>query len=267
LPHIKDWYARYGKSGLVVVGVHSPEFPFEGIVSNVAAAISQWGIRYPVALDPKYATWNAYNNQYWPAEYLLDAQGHIRYTSFGEGDYSRTERAIRQLLADAGKQVTAAQGRVPDTTPNAALTPETYVGSERISGFASPEHIVPGAAQSFTTPTSLPSDQFALSGQWRIDAGDATTLRTGDSLDFTVTASKVFVIFAPHRAADTVRVLLDGRPVVAGKNAGSDVRDGKVTVRMDNLYNVIDLRGRVETHRLRLVFDTAGTGVYSFTFG
>jgi cytochrome c biogenesis protein CcdA/thiol-disulfide isomerase/thioredoxin len=267
LPHIKDWYARYGKSGLVVIGVHSPEFPFEGIASNVAAAIKQWGISYPVALDPKYATWNAYNNQYWPAEYLLDAQGNVRYTSFGEGDYDKTERAFRQLLADAGKQVTVTAGQVPDTTPANVMTPETYVGSERISGFASPEQIVPDAVQTFTTPATLPSDQFALAGSWRVGTGAATALRAGDSLDFTVTASKVFVIFAPRQAADTVRVLLDGKQVVTGKNAGADVRDGKVTVRMDNLYNVVDLGGRGETHRLRLVFETAGTEVYSFTFG
>lgn len=267
LPHLEDWYARYHSAGLEVVGVHSPEFAFEGIPANVAAAIRQWGIPYPVALDPAYATWNAYQNEYWPAEYLIDAQGHVRYTSFGEGDYDKTERAIRQLLADADHPVKVAIGHVADTTPTYQMTPETYVGSERMSNFASPQTVVPGQAQDFTTPAALPSDQFALAGRWQVNAQEATALRAGDSLDFTVTADKVFVIFAPPGPQAKVRVYLDGAPVTAGSKAGADVHGGEVRVGMDNLYNVIDLHGPVETHRLRLVFETPGTQVYSFTFG
>jgi cytochrome c biogenesis protein CcdA/thiol-disulfide isomerase/thioredoxin len=267
LPHVKDWYARYGDDGLVVIGVHTPEFPFESIPANVAAAIRQWGITYPVALDPAYKTWNAYNNEYWPAEYLIDAQGHIRYTSFGEGDYGQTEQAIRQLLADAHHPVHAAPGDVPDTTPTYQTTPETYMGAEQISNFDSPQPVMSGVAQDFTTPSALPPDQFALAGPWRIDARYATALRAGDSLDFTVTAAKVFVIFAPPGDNGQVRVLLDGRPVQEGRNAGSDVHNGVVRITRDNLYNVVDLHGNVGTHRLQLVFETTGTQVYSFTFG
>jgi thiol-disulfide isomerase/thioredoxin len=267
LPHVKDWYARYRDDGLVVVGVHSPEFPFEGIPANVAAAIHQWGITYPVALDPAYQTWNAYSNQYWPAEYLIDAQGTIRYTSFGEGDYDQTERVIRQLLADAHHSVHVEPGDVPDVTPTYQMTPETYVGAERMSNFDSPEQVTPGKEQDFTTPAMLPGNSFAFAGRWRVDAQSATALRVGDSLDFTVTAARVFVIFAPHGATDRVRVYLDGKPVVTGRNAGSDVHAGVVRVTMDNLYNVVDLRGNVDTHHLRLVFETAGTQVFSFTFG
>jgi thiol-disulfide isomerase/thioredoxin len=267
LPHIKDWYARYRADGLVVVGVHSPEFPFEGIPANVAAAIHQWGITYPVALDPAYGTWNAYNNEYWPAEYLIDAQGTIRYTSFGEGDYARTDRVIRQLLADARHPAHVAPGDVPDTTPTYQMTPETYVGADRLSNFDSPESITPGRAQDFTIPATLPANQFALAGPWRVDAQSATALRAGDRLDFTVTAGKVYVIFAPRGTDDRVRVFLDGKQVVAGQDAGADTHGGVVRVAMDNLYNVVDLHGGVGIHRLRLVFETAGTQVYSFTFG
>jgi cytochrome c biogenesis protein CcdA/thiol-disulfide isomerase/thioredoxin len=267
LPHVKDWYARYRDDGLVVVGVHSPEFPFEGIPANVAAAIHQWGITYPVALDPAYKTWNAYNNEYWPAEYVVDAQGAIRYTSFGEGDYGQTERVIRQLLADAHHPAHVAPGEVPDVTPTYMMTPETYVGAERMSNFDSPEQVTPGKEQDFTTPATLPANSFAFAGRWRVDAQSATTLRVGDSLDFTVTAARVFVIFAPHGAVDRVRVFLDGKPVVEGRTAGSDVHAGVVQVTMDNLYNVVDLHGNEDTHRLRLVFESAGTQVYSFTFG
>ncbi len=269
LPHVKDWYTRYRGDGLEVIGVHSPEFPFEAVPANVASAIHQWDISYPVALDPAYGTWNAYNNQYWPAEYLIDAQGAIRYTSFGEGDYGRTEQVIRQLLADARHAVQVAAGDVPDMTPAYAMTPETYVGSDRIGNFASPESLKPGTAEDFTVPPSLLPDQFAFSGRWRVDAQSATALRAGDSLEFTVTAAKVFVIFAPrgNGTGDRVQVFLDGKPAAAGRNAGGDVHGGAVTVSMDNLYNVVDLHGMVGTHRLRLVFQTAGTQVYSFTFG
>jgi thiol-disulfide isomerase/thioredoxin len=267
LPHVKDWYARYHQSGFEVVGVHSPEFPFEAIPSNVSAAIAEWGIRYPVALDPNYRTWNAYKNEYWPAEYVVDARGVIRYTSFGEGDYARTEQVIRQLLTDAGKHPTVPTGDVPDTTPSVAITAETYAGSDRISNFASPQPVIPNAARLFTTPASLPYGQFALAGLWRVGPREATALRAGDSLDFIVSASKVYVIFAPSQRAAKVRVLLDGKPVVPLENAGKDVHNGVVTVHLDNLYNVVDLGDRVEAHRLRLVFETAGTQVYSFTFG
>jgi hypothetical protein len=141
------------------------------------------------------------------------------------------------------------------------------VGTERMSNFASPEQVMPGRAQDFTTPRTLPPDQFALAGRWRVDAQSATALRTGDSLDFTVTASRVFVIFAPRDTGDRVRVFLDGKPVAAGRDAGADVHGGVVRVPMDNLYNVVDLRGTLGTHHLRLVFESAGTQVYSFTFG
>jgi thiol-disulfide isomerase/thioredoxin len=267
LPHLKDWYARYHRDGFYIVGVHSPEFAFEGIASNVAAAIRQWGIPYPVALDPQYGTWTAYNNQYWPAEYVIDAQGDIVYTSFGEGEYAHTERVIRQLLADAGHGVSVKAGTVPDLTPTYPTTAETYVGSERTSGFSSPQQLVPGTAQDFTTPQTLYAGQYALSGRWRVEPQEATALRAGDSLDFTLTADKVFVIFAPAKGTARVRVLLDGRPVDDRKNAGADVRHGIVRVDMDNLYSVVDLHGPIQTHRLRLIFDTPGMQVYSFTFG
>jgi cytochrome c biogenesis protein CcdA/thiol-disulfide isomerase/thioredoxin len=267
LPHLKDWYARYKSDGLEIVGVHSPEFAFEGVPANLAAAIRQWSIPYPVALDPAYATWNAYRNEYWPAEYLIDAQGHIRYTSFGEGDYSKTESAIRQLLADANHPVKMAAGKVADTTPTYQMTPETYINSERMTNFASPQTVNPGQAQVFTIPSTLPADQFGLAGRWQVNGQESTALDAGDSLDFTVTADKVFVIFAPPGPQAKVRVSIDGAPVKPGVTAGADVQGGEVTVNMDNLYNVVDLHGPVQTHRVHLVFETPGTQVYSFTFG
>jgi hypothetical protein len=267
LPHLNGWYERYRRLGFVIVGVHTPEFAFEAVPSNVAAAIRQLHIAFPVALDPHYATWNAYNNQYWPADYLIDARGVIRYTAFGEGEYDKTEAAIQQLLRDAGRQFSMPLATTPDLTPNHAQTPETYVGSDRMSNFASPQAVHPGRVQDFTTPATLAPDSFALAGRWEINPSEATVMRAGASLDFAVTGSKVFVVLSPRGRDDHVRVLLDGKPVTAGKTAGADVRNGIVHVGMDNLYNVIDLQGKVESHRLRLIFETPGTQVYSFTFG
>ncbi|GAC1395430.1 MAG: hypothetical protein NVSMB65_14480 [Chloroflexota bacterium] len=267
LPHVIGWYARYQKLGFVVVGVHTPEFAFEGVPANVAQAIRQLHITYPVALDPRYATWNAYNNQYWPAEYLIDARGVIRHVSFGEGEYGATEQAIRRLLRDAGRPAAMPLAAAPDLTPRHPRTPETYMGSDRMSSFASPQPVTPGRVEEYTTPRLLAGDAWALAGRWRITPTQAAAVRAGDSLDFQITGSKVFVVLAPRGRDDRVRVYLDGRPPTAGTGAGADVHDGVVRVTMDNLYNVVDLGGRVESHRLRLVFETPGTAVYSFTFG
>jgi hypothetical protein len=198
---------------------------------------------------------------------VIDAQGTIRYSSFGEGDYTKTEAVIRQLLADSGRTVRSGPGHVPDTTPNAPLTPETYVGGERLSNLDPVQQVKVTMPEYFAMPATLPSNEFALGGLWLIGADTATAVRAGDMLDFRVTASKVYVIFAPPGRAATVRVFLDGRPVRSGTTAGADVRQGAVTVRMDNLYNVTDLHAPPATHRLRLVFETPGTQVYSFTFG
>src|SRR5439155_1667491 len=132
LPHLKAWYASYHKDGLVIVGVHTPEFAFEHVLSNVRAATKRYGVRYPVALDNSYDTWNAYANQYWPAEYLIDKRGHVRHAHFGEGEYPHTEQLIRTLLGVRS----AAMTKVRDTTPTELMTPETYLGAARLQRYA-----------------------------------------------------------------------------------------------------------------------------------
>lgn len=267
LPHVRDWYATYRAKGFVVIGVHTPEFSFERVPANVARATRQLGITYPVALDNAYATWQAYNNEYWPAEYLIDARGRIRHTHFGEGEYDVTERAIQALLREAGRPVASVLTGAPDLTPTHDQTPETYIGRDRMTNFASPQGVASDQARDYTTPPTLRPDSFALAGRWWVQPNAATAMRPGASLDFAVRGSKVFVVLAPHGRADRVRVLLDGQPVRSGLNVGADAPGGVVRVTMDNLYNVVDLRGKVESHRLRLIFDQPGTQVYAFTFG
>ncbi len=137
LPHVTAWYDKYKDQGLVVVGVHTPEFEFEKETDNVLSAIKKYNIHYPVAQDNNYATWNNYSNQYWPAEYLIDVNGQVRRTHFGEGEYEQTEQAIQELLKEAGKKVSASLVNMPDQTPNSQLSPETYVGSKRMQFYYS----------------------------------------------------------------------------------------------------------------------------------
>src|SRR3954471_3764430 len=162
LPHLKAWDARYRKDGLVIVGVHTPEFAFEHVPSNVRAAVKKLGVRYPVALDNQYGTWTAYHNQYWPAEYLIDRTGRLRHTHFGEGNYGETEQTIRHYLGDATEPMT----EVADTTPNHAMTPESYLGYERLDRFVGGLH--PDRFGLYEFPSQLGPDQLAYDGSWKV---------------------------------------------------------------------------------------------------
>ena len=263
-PALKAWDARYRTRGLTIVGVHTPEFAFERKAGNVERAIAQNDLRYPVAQDNAYGTWNAWGNQYWPAKYLIDAGGRVRYTHFGEGDYDETEKAIRALLAEAGQEKGLGRLTEPrtETADAGVMTPETYLGSKRAQAFlpAPPSdgtRRYPGAAE-------LPPSHFALRGTWRTSPEDSTAVR-GASLDARFTAKKVFLVMSSKdRRPRRVRVLLDGRPV-GPSQAGEDVKGGAATVRDDRLYRLVSLP-RAGEHRLSLRFERGVTG-YAFTFG
>ena len=181
LPYLKAWDARYRKDGLTIVGVHTPEFPFEREASNVQTAIDENDIRYPVVQDNEQATWNAYGNQYWPAEYFIDAQGRVRYVHFGEGEYGEKEKVIRELLAEAGRPVKGAETRVHAVAPSTTVTtPETYLGAARAERFTN-AMLSPGS-HDFTAPKALPANEFAYHGKWRISL-DSATAGAGASLD------------------------------------------------------------------------------------
>ena len=205
LPHVEAWYRMYRKDGLVVVGVHTPEFAFEHVPSNVRAAVKRLGVRYPVALDNEYGTWNAYGNQYWPAKYLIDRNGHIRYAHFGEGNYSVTEENIRSLLGE--KLASPASDRLRDLTPTGPLTPETYLGYGRIDRFTGSK-LYPDKEATYSFPPALGKDDFAYGGHWtvrvqRIVAGKDARL------ELRYYARKVYLVLGGH---GTVQVLVDGKP-------------------------------------------------------
>jgi thiol-disulfide isomerase/thioredoxin len=262
LPYLRAWDGAYRDRGLTIVGVHTPEFTFEREADNVAQAIRQNRLRYPVAQDNEYATWSAWGNQYWPAKYLIDARGRVRYAHFGEGAYEETEAAIRALLAEAGADRLGEMAEARVETASADLrTPETYLGHERAAGFL-PGPLRPGFGR-YPGVEELPPVSFALAGAWNVSAESATAVRDA-RIEARVTARKVFLVLSSAGRPRDVEVLLEGRPVTAGE-AGADVRGGRVTVSEERLYRLVSL-SRVEDRRLTLRLPPGVTG-YAFTFG
>jgi cytochrome c biogenesis protein CcdA/thiol-disulfide isomerase/thioredoxin len=263
LPYLEAWNAAYGKEGLTIVGVETPEFAFEHETSNVADAISRFGIHYPVVQDNEYGTWNAYGNEDWPADYLIDADGQVRYTAIGEGDYDQTESAIRALLAQAGYSVGAMSHPTGIVKPSEEATPETYLGTARAQGWV---HAPKTGLHDYgdSPPASLPVNEFSYSGTWKI-AGQPAEAVNGAQIDAQVQAKNVYLVLSSAgRRPRRVQVLLDGRPIPASL-AGADVHDGYVTVTDERLYTLVSLP-RNEQHRLTLRL-APGISGYSFTFG
>ncbi|HEX6667169.1 MAG TPA: cytochrome c biogenesis protein DipZ [Solirubrobacterales bacterium] len=260
-PYLKAWDERYRKDGLTIVGVHSPEFAFEKDAGNVERAIEENGIRYPVAQDNELATWFSYGNQYWPAEYFIDAEGNVRYAHFGEGEYEEKEQVIRQLLAEAGHEVggAGAGGRGIVAAPG-VTTPESYLGASRADRFANGE--IAQGLHDFSAPAGLGDNELAFRGRWRVSLESATA--AGGSLDLDFGARRVYLVLGSPDRERRVRVLLDGKPIAAA-DAGSDVKGGVVTVSDQGIYNLVDLP-RVGHHVLSLEPEAGVTG-YAFTFG
>src|SRR3954469_21264499 len=263
LPYLKAWDTKYRSRGLTIVGVHTPEFPFEKSASNVRAAIGQNGIRYPVVQDNDYGTWNAYGNQYWPAEYFIDARGRVRLAHFGEGDYSAKEQAIRELLAERGDTKLGADTRVHAEQPSPTeVTPESYLGAEKADRFANGT-IEPGTRDFGQSSGSLSLSGLRYRGRWNIGT-DSARAAPGAALDLRFRARRVFLVLGSPDRPRNVRVLLDGRPIPAALS-GSDVHGGAAAVSFQRLYRLVSLP-RVETHTLSLQFDPGVNG-YAFTFG
>ncbi len=251
LPHVKAWYDAYRKDGLVVVGVHTPEFAFEREPDNVERAVRDHAIDYPVALDPDFGTWQAWDNQYWPAKYFVDRQGRIRYAHFGEGDYEESEEIIRELLAEGGDG-SLVSDEIEDATPTGPQTPESYLGYGRIDRFIGSQ-IAPDREAEYTIPKFVPLHGLAYGGRWtveeeRIVAGEDARLR----LRFI--GSKVFLVLGTEGDRETVEATVDG------------TRVGTVKVTQDDLYTLARIPGEKGEHTLDLRL-SPGTEAYAFTFG
>lgn len=263
LPYLTQWYERYQDKGLVIIGVHTPEFEFEKKTANVADALVRYGITYPVAQDNSYGTWQAYHNRYWPAHYLIDVSGNFRQYHFGEGGYEETERAIQLLLGEAGQEI---EGDVTDNHSGDRLvpepqTPETYLGSKRMERFSSSEQVI-GTKQHFTLPKALLSDTFGFGGEWLVEQERAIAGEKA-RLQLRFQGKKVFLVMAPPATGlGTVQIVMDGKPLEKAIS-GIDVREGVVTVHEDRLYELI--QGTSGEHTLELLV-SPGVAVYAFTF-
>jgi cytochrome c biogenesis protein CcdA/thiol-disulfide isomerase/thioredoxin len=268
LPYLKAWDTTYRGQGLTIVGVETPEFSFERDASNVSDAISQFGIKYPVVQDNEMGTWNAYGNQYWPADYLIDAKGNVRYATFGEGDYAKTETAIRALLAQAGHDIAGHSHPTNVIVPSQEATPETYLGTARGQGWVTGP-IAGVHDYGAGHPGPLEVNDFAFSGTWNTAAQPVTAVAGSDAhppgIDVEFQAKNVYLVLSSTgNVPRQVQVLLDGHPIPAA-DAGADVHNGLVTVQGQRLYTLVSLphNGR---HRLSLRFAPGVTG-YAFTFG
>jgi Thioredoxin like C-terminal domain/AhpC/TSA family len=278
LPYVRAWAGRYAEQGLVVLGVHTPEFAFEHSAGNVRRAMRDLRIGYPVATDNDYAIWHAFGNLYWPALYFVDAQGRIRHHQFGEGDYEESELIIQQLLASGAgpgadhpaRSVVSVDARGVEAPAAWAdlESPENYAGYERTENFASPGGIVPGESHGYAAPVRLRLNHWALSGDWTVD-GQASTLNAAiGRIAYRFHARDLHLVMGPAAADAPVRfrVLIDGQP--PGPDHGLDVDGlGTGTVTEQRLYQLIRQRGPVAERTFEITFLDPGAQAYSFTFG
>jgi cytochrome c biogenesis protein CcdA/thiol-disulfide isomerase/thioredoxin len=272
LPYVEAWAEKYRDSGLVVIGVHAPEFAFERDVGNVRRAVRDLGVSYPVVLDNEFAIWRAYNNRYWPAHYFIDANGQVRHHHFGEGSYDDSERVIQTLLAEAGYEAPTdlvnPNGRGAAAAPGnlRARTPETYLGASRRENFVSAEQRT-GAVYTYATPQSLGSNQWGLSGAWTVDGEHAEGARAGAAIAMRFRARDLHLVLGPNANGNPVRfrVTIDGR--APGAAAGMDINAaGEGIVREQRLYQLI--RGESAGERtFRIEFLDPGVRAFAFTFG
>ena len=275
IPYVNAWYQHYKDSGLVIIGVHSPEFAFEKDSANVRQAMDKLRIAYPVALDSELAIWKAFNNRFWPAHYYVDAKGQIRGHHFGEGKYARSERTIRQLLEEAGAK------NLPDPLDDAAGTgvsaaadtanvrsPETYLGFQRAQNFLSPGSFVRNDVKVYQQPAKLSLNQWALGGRWKVAGEKAALDAAPGRIVFRFWARDLHLVLGPGSEKKPVRfkVLLDGKP--PGADHGMDIDAAGVgTVREQRLYQLIRQKGAVEEHEFTIEFLDPHVEAYSFTFG
>jgi thiol-disulfide isomerase/thioredoxin len=270
LPYITAWNEKYADQGLLIIGIHSPEFEFEKDISNVKTAVAQHGITYPVVLDNEMKTWKAFENRYWPRKYIADSEGYIRYDHIGEGDYDKTEKVIQQLLEERSKllglQTASAQSLVDleehEFTPG--QTPELYFGYNFAFGrnqLGSLEGFQPEKIVSYSLPAKMEKDHFYLEGQWK-NFEDRMRLESENGKIVLPYFAKSVNIVAANEAK--LQILLDGNPVTED-SAGYDVKDGMLQISGDRLYNVISTK-EPSLHTLTIIAER-GFDIYTFTFG
>jgi len=275
LPYVRAWADKYQNHGLLVIGVHTPEFSFERDIDNVRRATSALEIAYPVAVDSHYAVWNAFKNQYWPALYVIDSRGHVRHRQFGEGGYQDTERIIQQTLIEAGN-VDFARGLVHPSAEGAAAaadvpnlrSPETYLGYEKAERFVTPADELPNIARKYSVPSRLRLNQWALSGNWTVQAEAISLQDAGGRVVYRFHARDINLIMgaAGNGRAVRFRVGIDGQPPAAAHGVDVDA-DGSGHVSEPRMYQLIRQPGVISDRTFDIEFLDRDVNVYDFTFG
>ena len=275
LPYLKAWNEKYRTQGLVIIGVHAPEFAFEKDQHNVEQAIHELGITYPVAMDNQFAVWNAFSNKYWPAHYLIDAKGKIRHQYFGEGAYQETERMIQTLLKEAHQGVLAMNDVLVQAAGEGATaaatgrerSPETYLGYARQQNFSSPETIKQDVVAQYHISDMLKPNQWGLSGKWRIAAEAANLQQSGGAISYRFQGRDLHLVLGSQGNKPVrFKVTLDG--VEPGADHGSDIDlQGNGVIREQRLYQLIRQNGKISEHTFRIKFLDADAQAFAFTFG
>jgi thiol-disulfide isomerase/thioredoxin len=275
LSYVRAWAEKYKDPGLVTVGVHTPEFPFEQDVDNVRQAAKDLRVEYPIAIDSDYAVWRAFSNHYWPAVYIADAQGRIRHHQFGEGRYEECERVIQRLLREAGAEgvgdslvSVASDGFEAQADWTNLASPETYLGYEQTQNFASPGGVAFDESRTYVAPDRLRLNHWALSGDWTIERGASVLNRADGGIAFRFRARDVHLVLRPPERGATVpfRVLIDGE--APGDARGLDVdEEGHGVAARPRLYQLVRERGSIIDRTIEINFLAPGIEAYVFTFG
>jgi thiol-disulfide isomerase/thioredoxin len=275
LPYVRAWAEKYRDNGLVVIGAHSPEFPFEHNLEKIRSALEAMGVDYPIAVDNDFAVWRAFDNAFWPALYFVDAEGRIRHHHFGEEGYERSERVIQRLLAEAGSDdvdedlvSVEPSGVYLPADWNTLRSPETYVGYARGTGFASPGGLKPDRSQDYHQPSHLGLNQWALSGEWTVGSQITTLNKPGGRIVHRFHGRDLNLVLGTQAdgAPRRFRVLIDGEPPNDARGLDVDER-GNGTVSEERLYQLIRQCGRITDRTFEITFIDAGAQAYVFTFG
>lgn len=273
-PHLSALWEKYKDNGFILLGVHSPEFEFEKDRNNILNAVKKHNLKYPIALDSNHATWNAFANQYWPAHYLVDVDGNIRYHHFGEGAYSETEGAVQQLLLEAG--LLSVNKLIEETSPSETgfkeiATPEIYLGYKRINNLGNQEESIPiDQAYEFSEPENIAPNRFYFVGSWKIGAEMAVFVGEDGKIIIHYKASKVNMVLVSENNISTIELKLDGQ-YLNQENKGRDVffKSGKslADIQLPQLYNLVDTGNNYDWHILEIILDSPGLSAFTFTFG
>ncbi len=275
LPYVRGWAEKYKSKGLVVIGVHTPEFPFEKNIDNIRRALKDMRVDFPIAIDNNQDVWNGFNNQFWPALYIIDAKGHIRHHQFGEGGYDKSEQIIQQLLTESGAKsignelISVNSGGIEAAADWSNIhSGENYLGNERTENFVSPDFSGNGKKRVYSTPSILKLNQWALSGDWTIERGSVILNKANGSIVYQFHARDLHLVMGPETTGKQIRfrVMIDGKPPGAAHGVDVDEQGNGITD-FPRMYQLIRQAGPISDHRFEIEFSDEGVCAFSFTFG